>query len=94
MISNIDYRNLILYLVLASSILVGYYFGEDSSGSGGFSDLESGSLFAPIPRNAAFAPLHDFRDLSGWLRSDAGLLVRILLKNSRLVRNFPGGIPA
>jgi len=36
MISNIDYRNLILYLVLASSILVGYYFGEDSSGSGGF----------------------------------------------------------
>ncbi len=33
---NIDNRNLILYLALASSILAGFYFGEDSSGSGGF----------------------------------------------------------
>ena len=34
--SKIHYLNLVLYFVLSISLLVGYFLGEDSSGSGGF----------------------------------------------------------
>ena len=34
--SKIHYLNLILYFTLSITILIGFYFGEDSSGSGGF----------------------------------------------------------
>ena len=34
--SKIHYLNLVLYFVLSITLLVGYFLGEDSSGSGGF----------------------------------------------------------
>ena len=34
--SKIHYLNLVLYFALSTTLLIGYFLGEDSSGSGGF----------------------------------------------------------
>ena len=54
---KIHYLNFTLYFVLSSTLIIGFYFGEDSSGSGGFiadfnntwpimSIIENGEFFA------------------------------------------------